>query len=118
MLASMSNKVAEAERDYMNAIKENLMELDRTVKIPGDGGEGLSLDVIACSRKGNCDTATDRVTRKKYVQQQLKDVPTDWLKKVLDNMGISYNENDRGEIESLVVWDAACWLRTDLEGKL
>ena len=46
MLASLSNKAAETERDYMNAIKENLMELDRTVKIPGDGGEGLSLDVM------------------------------------------------------------------------
>lgn len=42
----MSNKVAEAKRDYMNAVKENLMELDRTVEIPGDGGEGLSLDVM------------------------------------------------------------------------
>ena len=46
MISHLRDKAAEAERDYMNAVRENLMELDRTAKVKGEDGEGLRLDVM------------------------------------------------------------------------
>ena len=75
------------------------------------------IDIMNCATANDCDMDKG-VARKDYVQEQLRDIPTDELRKVLDNMGIEYDENDREEIESLVVWDAACWLKADLTGSL
>lgn len=76
------------------------------------------VDIMSCATIGDCEGNKDEVAQKKYVQDQLREIPTNELRKVLDNMDIEYNENDSKEIESLVVWDAACWLKADLTGSL
>ena len=73
-------------------------------------------DILACATFGDCEGKKDKVAQKDYVQQQLSGLSTDTLRKVLDNMDMLYDENDRKNIESLVVWDAACWLKSDLTG--
>ena len=73
-------------------------------------------DILSCATFGDCDGKKDEVARKKYVQSQLKQIPKRKLTKVLDNMGIEYDKDSRQNIESLVVWDAACWLKEDVTG--
>ena len=75
-------------------------------------------DILSSATPDDCDGNKDEVARKDYVQEQLRGLSTKQLRKVLNNMDIEYDENDREEIESLVVWDAACWLKADLTGSL
>ena len=75
-------------------------------------------DILSSATPDDCDGNKDEVARKDYVQEQLRGLSTKQLRKVLDNMDIEYDENDRRNIESLVVWDAACWLKADLTGSL
>ena len=72
-------------------------------------------DILDCSHEGICDDDCERVAQKEYVQEQLKDVPTEAIAMALDQMGIVYDdENDRKELYELIVWDAACNLKEDL----
>jgi hypothetical protein len=74
-------------------------------------------DIVACATY-SYDEADKSVVEKEYVQDQLRNLPTAMLRGVLDEFGVDYDPNNRREIESLVVWDAACWLTDEEKASL
>ena len=94
------------------------MDKTATIKYENFSLTLTEADILACATLGDCEGDKDRVSQKEYVQKQLKDLPLSYLTHELDNMGISYKEGNRQNAESLIVWDAACYLKAELTGSL
>lgn len=71
-------------------------------------------DVLDCSHMGPCDADCERVRNEPYVREQLARINSESIMSELGRMGIEYGENDRADLESCIIWDAACSIRDDL----
>lgn len=101
------------------ALKENSMETT-TFYWPYEFGLELTArDILDCSHTGACDKDCERVIKKEYIQEQLRDVKSEDIVEALVMGGVEIeDETDRDELYLLIVWDAACNLHSEIFGSL
>lgn len=64
-------------------------------------------DARKCYHSGNCDDDVEEVMKSEYIKRQLAEIPGDEMDKILIEYGVEFDEKDRHEMESLIVWLAA-----------
>lgn len=64
-------------------------------------------DARLCYHQGVCDDDVKSVCQMDYIKQQLAVISSEALEEVLVDYGCEFDENDRTDMEELVVWLAA-----------
>ena len=64
-------------------------------------------DAKKCYHQGKCDADVDIVMKKQYIKEQLSEFNNEQIKNSLLECGCEFDENDRNDMESLIVWMAA-----------
>lgn len=67
-------------------------------------------DIPIAYHPGECIDGIETVRKKEYVKAQLAKFSTQSMIEILDNVGYAFDENDRDEIEQLIVFEAAAQL--------
>ena len=70
-------------------------------------------DVPIVYHSGDCTASVAEVYAKDYVKNQLAKFDKDAMIDILNNVGYAFDENDREEIEQLIVFEAASSLTDD-----
>lgn len=67
-------------------------------------------DINIAYHSGDCTDGVKHVRSQEYISQQLAKFDKDAMIDILDNVGYAFDENDREDIEQLIVFEAAAQL--------
>jgi len=64
-------------------------------------------DAKACYHQGRCDDDVEAAMETDYIKEQLTQLTNEEIRETLYEYGCEFDENDRNDMESLIVWLAA-----------